>query len=116
MYETICSPVDYGGLTLKNRVIFAPTSRGLPRAELLARMEAIAAGGCAMIVVGDVPVLPGRSGLSLFSRQLIADPDWPRKVAEGRAADIRRCVRCNQQCLGGMMAHQGVHCIYERKD
>ncbi len=368
MYETICSPVDYGGLTLKNRVIFAPTSMGLPRAELLARMEAIAAGGCAMIVVGDVPVLPGRSGLSLFSRQgtafyrelaarvhrhgcklcaqlhqsdadfkgmlrylpglltgriprnrlrallneqvgpyitglpaekvaritaafgpaaeqaaalgfdmvqvhgdrmcgsfssavfnhrtdayggsaenrarfgveavtairrrlpglpidyklavrqehpaygnagvteselpvfvplleqagvtsfhvaladhgdlsdtippkshpvfggegcflpfcdrvraltrrpvcavggltdpdfmearlrenrmdcaamsrqLIADPDWPRKVAEGRAADIRRCVRCNQQCLGGMMAHQGVHCIYERKD
>lgn len=69
MYETLCSPVDYGGLTLKNRIIFAPTSMGLPRDQMLARMEALAAGGCAMIIVGDVPVLPGRFGPSLFSKQ-----------------------------------------------
>ena len=29
MYETLNSPVNYGGITLKNRVIFAPTSMGL---------------------------------------------------------------------------------------
>ena len=33
----------------------------------------------------------------------------------GRAEEIRRCVRCNKRCLGGMMAHQGVHCIYEER-
>ena len=25
MYDTILSPIDYGGLQLKNRIIFAPT-------------------------------------------------------------------------------------------
>lgn len=29
MYETIASPVNYGGIRLKNRIIFAPTTLGL---------------------------------------------------------------------------------------
>ena len=58
----------------------------------------------------------GRIQCAAMSRQLIADPDWPRKVLEDRPGEIRRCVRCNRECLGGMMAHRGVHCIYERKD
>ena len=29
MYETINSPINYGGLELKNRIIFAPTTFGL---------------------------------------------------------------------------------------
>ncbi|MGO5029623.1 bilirubin reductase [Candidatus Agathobaculum pullicola] len=58
----------------------------------------------------------GRIDCASMSRQLIADPDWPRKVCSGHANEIQRCVRCNKKCLGGMMAHQGVHCIYERKN
>ena len=58
----------------------------------------------------------GRIDCAAMSRQLIADPDWPKKVQEGRAGEIHRCVRCNKECLGGMMAHRGVHCIYERKE
>ena len=56
-----------------------------------------------------------RIDCAAMSRQLIADPDWPQKVRSGRAEEIRRCVRCNKRCLGGMMAHQGVHCIYEER-
>ena len=29
MYDTILSPIDYGGMQLKNRIIFAPTTFGL---------------------------------------------------------------------------------------
>ena len=58
----------------------------------------------------------GRIQCAAMSRQLIADPDWPSKVTSGHAGEIRRCIRCNKECLGGMMAHRGVHCIYERKD
>ena len=58
----------------------------------------------------------GRMDCAAMSRQLIADPDWPRKVQEDRADTIHRCVRCNKACLEGLMAHQGVHCIYERKE
>ena len=50
-----------------------------------------------------------------MSRQLIADPEWPNKVMGGQTSSIHRCVRCNKACLGGLMAHKGVHCIYERK-
>ena len=57
----------------------------------------------------------GRIDCAAMSRQLIADPDWPRKVAAGETKTIHYCVRCNRECLGGMMAHRGVHCIYERK-
>lgn len=69
MYETIRSPLNYGGLTLKNRIIFAPTSLGLPREELVERLKKIAAGGCAMIIIGDVPVLPHGLGPSLYTRK-----------------------------------------------
>ena len=47
---------------------------------------------------------------------------YPRKsginmnMREDRTREIRRCIRCNKACLGGMMAHKGVHCIYERKE
>ena len=58
----------------------------------------------------------GRMDCAAMSRQLIADPEWPNKVCSGRAGEIHRCIRCNQKCLGGMMAHKGVHCIYERKE
>lgn len=105
MYETIQSPINYGGLPLKNRIIFAPTSLGLPQPEQIERLRNIAAGSCAM-----------RIDCAAMSRQLTADPQWPNKVATGRAKEIHRCVRCNQKCLGGMMAHQGVHCIYDKKE
>lgn len=58
----------------------------------------------------------GRVDCVALSRALIADPDWPKKTMTGHARDIRRCVRCNRACLDGMMAHKGVHCIFEKEN
>ncbi|MEU1799468.1 NAD(P)-binding protein [Streptomyces sp. NPDC019937] len=33
-----------------------------------------------------------------MARALIADPDLPRKVLTGRAAEVRPCVACNEDC------------------
>lgn len=33
MYETIASPIEYGGIRLKNRIIFAPTTMGLKQED-----------------------------------------------------------------------------------
>ena len=66
MYETIQTPFNYGGLTLKNRIIFAPTTFGLSDEEYLARIRSIAEGGCAMIIVGDIPVGKSKFEKSLF--------------------------------------------------
>lgn len=51
-YETIASPVDYGGIQLKNRIIFAPTTLGLKKDAYRERLRQIAAGGCAMMILG----------------------------------------------------------------
>lgn len=56
MFENILSPIEIGKVTLKNRIIFAPTTLGLPTAEYESKIKEIAQGGCAMIIIGDVPV------------------------------------------------------------
>src|SRR5690606_32798583 len=42
-------------------------------------------------------------------RALIADPDWPEKARTGRAADIRRCIACNQ-CWAWISTGEPIAC------
>lgn len=69
MYEMIKSPIKIGTVSLKNRMIFAPTTMGLPPEAYFEKMRQIAAGGCAMIIVGDVPMEKGIQGESLNSEK-----------------------------------------------
>ena len=62
----------------------------------------------------DDQLASGRITCAAMSRQLLADPEWPNKVAAGQLKEIHRCVRCNRKCLGGLQQHQGTHCIYEK--
>ena len=43
----------------------------------------------------------GKADFVALGRPLIADPEWPRKAAEGRDEDIRKCISCNTGCIGG---------------
>ena len=61
-------------------------------------------------------VAQGRVDCVAMSRQLIADPAWPQKVQQGCTEKLRRCMRCNRECLGGMQQHKGVHCIYDKME
>lgn len=67
MYEKICSPLKIGKIQLKNRIIFAPTTMGLSKEAYEKKLADIASGGCAMIIIGDVPVSTGFH--SLFSKK-----------------------------------------------
>lgn len=94
MYETIGSPVNYGGLTLKNRIIFAPTSMGLPQDELIERLRRIAAGGCAMIIFGDVPVTRHGFGPSLYTAKGFAFYQQLTQAVHGEGCRI--CAQLHQ--------------------
>ena len=60
MYETIASPIEYGGIRLKNRIIFAPTTMGLKQEDYCEKIRQIAAGGCATVSYTHLVVLgPG---------------------------------------------------------
>ena len=43
----------------------------------------------------------GKADFVALGRPLIADPKWPKKAAEGREEDIRKCISCNIGCIGG---------------
>lgn len=45
-----------------------------------------------------------------IGRTLLADPDWPNKVASGKTTDIMPCIACNQGCIGRLFAQEDVWC------
>lgn len=45
-----------------------------------------------------------------LGRSLLADPDWPLKVEQGRLAEIRPCVACNQGCISRLFAQRDINC------
>jgi 2-enoate reductase len=58
-------------------------------------------------------VLEGAMDIVGLGRQLLADPEFPRKMQEGEEASIVRCIRC-QFCgrvtVGGRAVMQPLHC------
>jgi 2,4-dienoyl-CoA reductase (NADPH2) len=44
-------------------------------------------------------------------RQLLADPDLPNKIREGRPEDIAPCVACNEGCFSRVWNYQPIWCI-----
>jgi len=44
-----------------------------------------------------------------IGRGLIADPELPKKLMEGRPEDVRRCIRCNE-CVSRVIAYLPVSC------
>jgi 2,4-dienoyl-CoA reductase-like NADH-dependent reductase (Old Yellow Enzyme family) len=44
-------------------------------------------------------VAAGKADIISQGRALIADPEWPNKVREGRVKDIVKCARCNKGCI-----------------
>lgn len=66
--------------------------------------------GVPLIAVGELDIVEralevldeDRADLVAIGRGLIADPDWPRKVKEGRYDEIVRCIRCDEKCHGNL--------------
>jgi 2,4-dienoyl-CoA reductase-like NADH-dependent reductase (Old Yellow Enzyme family)/thioredoxin reductase len=45
-----------------------------------------------------------------IGRTLLADPDYPNKLREGRLDEINKCIACNQGCISRLFAQQDVWC------
>jgi 2,4-dienoyl-CoA reductase-like NADH-dependent reductase (Old Yellow Enzyme family) len=51
-----------------------------------------------------------RADLIAIGRGLIADPDWPIKVKEGRFGEIVACTRCDEMCFGNLSKDIPIAC------
>lgn len=45
-------------------------------------------------------IAEGAADIVAMARTWIADPDWGRKIEEGKVDTIRPCMSCNQACVG----------------
>ena len=72
--------------------VFASNRLGDP----LVAERALRSGSCDMVCMG---------------RPLIADPDLPNKVKEGRLDEVVSCIACNQGCFDALFSGDSVSCI-----
>ena len=58
----------------------------------------------------EAAIAGGKIDFAMFGRALIADPDMPNKILEGREDDVRPCMFCNQICVGRLYENRSISC------
>lgn len=53
----------------------------------------------------------GQADFVAMGRALLADPNLPNKVREGRLAEIRNCLGCNQGCIDRLFEDEDIACM-----
>ena len=89
--------------------IYMPENCNLADVEHIRRfvdIPVIAAGRLTPAAAAE-SVAAGRLDGAGFARQFLADPEWIRKLAEGREEDIRPCILCHNGCFN-MCHYKGV--------
>ena len=61
--------------------------------------------------VAEALLARGDADMVSMARPFLADADFVRKAAEGRAQDINTCIACNQACLDQVFEQQAVSCL-----
>jgi len=75
----------------------------------------VAAGGIHGFEQAEAILASGQADIIGFARQALADPDWFRKVASGRGADVRLCLYTNY-CEALDQRHRQVTCeLWDRE-
>ncbi|NGM46082.1 FAD-dependent oxidoreductase [Rhodobacter sp. SGA-6-6] len=59
----------------------------------------------------DAIIASGQADVCGMTRAMIADPEMPNKVIEGRLEDIRACIACNQACIAHFHKGAPISCI-----
>ncbi len=84
--------------------MYQPHGVNVERAAIIKKKTKIpvtAVGGINAPEFAERVIAEGKVDFVSLGRQLIADPDFPRKARDGKADAIRRCTRCHQ-CYPGM--------------
>jgi len=61
--------------------------------------------------VAESVLANGDADMVSMARPLLADPEFVRKAAEGRADEINTCIACNQACLDHVFEQKVASCL-----
>lgn len=64
------------------------------------RIPVLAVGKLGYPELAESVLQQGKADFIMMGRPLLADPEWPHKVREGRLEDIRPCLGCLEGCMG----------------
>lgn len=70
----------------------------------------ITAGRLHYPLLAETAIMEGKTDMVALGRQLLADPEWPNKVRDGRLDEVRRCLSCNY-CIEAMRDGACVECM-----
>ena len=124
--EWLASQMEGAGATMLNTGIGwhearVPTIAGVvPRAafgwvsariKAATRLPVIATNRINAPEGAEALLASGDADLVSMARPLLADPELPRKAAEGRDDEINTCIACNQGCLDKIFENQRATCL-----
>ncbi|MGH8446041.1 MAG: FAD-dependent oxidoreductase [Solimonas sp.] len=61
--------------------------------------------------VAEQMLSAGQADMVSMARPLLADPDFVKKAAQGRADEINTCIACNQACLDHVFKAKTASCL-----
>lgn len=91
-----------------------PRGCHVPLAGAIKKMVSIPVAVAGRIVdpkMAEEILQKGEADLITLGRALIADPEFPKKVQEGRVDDIRPCIGCLQGCLTQLYRGDPITCL-----
>jgi 2,4-dienoyl-CoA reductase-like NADH-dependent reductase (Old Yellow Enzyme family) len=105
--DPLSKALHYGGM-------FVPHAAFVPQAAAVKKVVTVPVVAVGRIVLPETAervLASGHADLVAMTRALIADPHLPRKVQQGRVADVRPCVGANEGCLGRILAGTPITCV-----
>ena len=74
------------------------------------KIPVIAVGKLGNPELAERVLVEGKADFIALARPLLADPEWPIKVKEGRWDDIRPCIGCHDGCLARIFSGKYLSC------
>lgn len=79
-------------------------------AKRAVKIPIITVGRLGYAELADGVLKAGKADFVALGRALLADPEWPLKVKEGRLEDIRPCIGCHDGCLARIVTGASLSC------
>ncbi|MBN1176889.1 MAG: FAD-dependent oxidoreductase [Dehalococcoidales bacterium] len=80
------------------------------KVKKVVKIPVIAVGRLEVPELAERVIVEGKADMVAIGRGLLADPDWPLKVYEGREEDIRPCIGCHEGCIWRFMKGESLSC------
>jgi len=106
---------DYGAVPIWIGDMSVPHGRAMHLGEqikgVLQRLPVLCTLRVKTPVQAEEILSAGRVDMVGMGRATLADPELIRKTQEGRLAEIRPCIGCNQQCITRVRAGLSIGCV-----